>query len=185
MDSQWCPALSRAQAGGGCEMSFHRFRGSHLNAPGVLQLQTLEPSRVLVALVISEHNAWCGEKRGSVLGGRGTAGHNNNTRKARGEMLPCLHPFEGPYMFLAAGLALLTSPKQKKEIGMSSAYRNLLLKTFLVGRKNSGGHLSMQHWKSLTTSPGFAGSIVSCPWLAADPQEARYPDCDLQLRNLW
>lgn len=82
------------------------------------------------------------------------------------------------------GLPAVTNPKQKKATGMSSAYWNLLLKpTFLAGKENSGGRLSTQRQQSLTTIPGFAACIVSCPPLAADPQEPRHPDCDLMAQK--
>lgn len=44
--------------------------------------------RVEVAPVISEPNAWYGEKCGSGVDGRGTVSHNNNARSTSGETLP-------------------------------------------------------------------------------------------------
>lgn len=41
----------------------------------------------------------------------------------------------------------------------------------------------MEHQQSLTGSPGFAVCAVSCPCLAADPQEPGHLDCGLMAQK--
>lgn len=120
MVSQWPPAPSRAQREKnvipqGKVQSFSL-------PPGVLQLQfrlwnqvRLLLVRVMVAPVISKRNAWYGKTHGSVVDGRGTVGHYNNSRSTGGEMLPWLHLLECPVHVLCCWLSSAIEGTQLSE----------------------------------------------------------------------